>query len=255
METSDEYTSPPFMHSLPIYKCPVCRAETLVPWHRRPHNVNLRQVCERHSDYVSRLVEVGPENNKSSTIGKCSSREDLSKLALSQQQVIAREIYDSLLPLLHEAALEGRSIVSLNDAGTVRKIQRVGDSLGELLFHRHNICKMVVTSADVTFYFLKTTLSMRAERMNHRWTDPLTTTVDTLHRESKAEEDVETGMLSDGVSSESASGGASADGRRRRRTSYEDSYGIPWHTHNQRAIRATSGIGNPMADLMPPELG
>lgn len=250
MQTSDEYTSSPFMHSFPVYKCPVCRAQTLVPWHRRPPNVNLRQVCERHPDYVSRLVEVGPET-KPSTLTRCGSREDLSKLAFSQQQAIAHEIYDSLLPLLHEAALEGRSIVSLNDETTVRKIQRVGDSLGQLLFHRHNMCKMVVTSADVTFYFLKTTLSMRAERMNRRWADPLSVAIDSLQQEEqKVEEDVETGR-----SSGSASGGASTDSRRRRRTSYEDSYGTPWHTRNQRAVRATSGLGDPFDDLVPPQLG
>jgi len=195
-------------------------------------------------------VEVGPEN-KASTLVKCGSHEDLSKLAFSQQQVIAREIYDSLLPLLHEAALEGRSVISLNDKAVVRKIQRVGDSLGELLFHRHNICKIVATSVDVTFYFLKTTLSMRAERTNRRWSDPLAATIDALqHEEQKVEESLETVRLSGGAFG-GTFGGAPSD-IRRRRTSYEDSYG--WRTtRNQRAL-VTGDADDPLTDLVPPLL-
>ena len=242
MQTSDEYTVSPFMHSFNLYKCPVCRAETLVPWHRRPANVDLRQVCERHTDYVARLVEVGPE--KKANLPTCGSREDLSKLAFSQQQTIAHEMYEMLLPLLHEAALEGRSVVCLNDKNTLRKIQRVGDALGELLFHRHNVCKMTVTSTDVTFYFLKTTFSLRAERTNRRWADPITAVLEAITEEEQkveeVEEDVETGESS---------------AARRHRTSYEDSYGTPWHVRNQRAVRATRGLGDPLADLAPPQLG
>lgn len=242
MQTSDEFTASPFIHSISIYKCPVCRAETVVPWHRRPPNIDLRQVCERHPDYVSRLVEVGPEQK--ATLPTCGSNEDLSKLAFAQQQAIAHEIYEIMLPLLHEAALEGRSVVCVDDKHTVRQIQHVGDTLGEMLFRRHNVCKMVVTSNDVTFYFLKTTRSLRAERMNRRWADPILAAVEAIRggaEEQKVEEDVE-------------AGNAPSTDRQRRRTSYEDSYGSAWHTRNQRAVRATRGLGDPLDDLVPPQL-
>lgn len=258
MRTSDEYTSSPFIHSLTIYKCPVCRSETLVPWHRRPANVDLRKICERHSNFMSRLVEVGPD--KKADRPKCGVSEDLSKLAFQQQQRIAHEIYAMLLPQLHDAALEGRSVVCVNDADSVKKIQRVGETLGELMFRRHNVCKMTVTSTDVTFHFLNTTFSLRAERQNRMWNDPITHALEELRAhgaEIDEQEATEAAEAAESFAEQDVEAGRERErGERTARTSYEESYSTPWHTRNRRAIRATRGLGTDpsTADLTPPTL-
>lgn len=185
MQQSDEYTSPRFMHSLRVFKCPVCRDESLPPWFRRPYNVSLRQICEKHKDYMARLVEVGPE--KLPHEDTVTQQTDLSKLAFAQQQTIAHELYGTLIPLLHTAAMEGRSFINVTDQKTVKNIQRVADTFGQLLFHRHNVYKMNVTSADVTIYFLNSTLSHRAERLNEIWEDPLTSTIDEIRRRRRSQ--------------------------------------------------------------------
>lgn len=153
-------------------------------------------MCEKHKDYVARLAEVGPEQLPHQDV--MAHRMDLSKLAFSQQQVLAQELYEYIMPLLHIAAMEGRSFVNIHESKTVKKIQHVSDTFGQLLFHRHNIYKMSVTSADVTIYFLNSTLSHRAERLNDIWEDPLSSTIDEIRRmrravraESRFEESIE----------------------------------------------------------------
>lgn len=134
---------------------------------------------------MARLVEVGPE--KLPHEDTVTQQTDLSKLAFAQQQTIAHELYGTLIPLLHTAAMEGRSFINVTDQKTVKNIQRVADTFGQLLFHRHNVYKMNVTSADVTIYFLNSTLSHRAERLNEIWEDPLTSTIDEIRRRRRSQ--------------------------------------------------------------------
>ena len=178
MQQSDDYTTARFIHSMRIYRCPVCRDETLSPWFRRPKNVALRQICEKHKDYMSRLVEVGPEKHVHEDA--MTMKTDLSKLAFSQQQTIAQELYEYLIPLLHTAAMEGRSFIVISEEKTVKRVQRVADTFGDLLFRRHNVYKVIVTSTDISVYFLNSTTSHRAERMNEIWTDPIAAAIEQM---------------------------------------------------------------------------
>ena len=137
---------------------------------------------------MARLVEVGPEKLPHQDI--VDRHTDLSKLAFSQQQTIAHELYAYLIPLIHTAAVEGRSFINITEAKTVKKIQRVSDTFGQLLFHRHNVYKMTVTGSDVNIYFLNSTLTHRAERLNDIWEDPLVSTVDEIRRRRRREEEI-----------------------------------------------------------------
>ena len=48
----------PPSHTAPIYKCPVCRTESLVSWQFRPRNHALQAICERYEAYAIRRADV-----------------------------------------------------------------------------------------------------------------------------------------------------------------------------------------------------
>ena len=109
MKGSDEHTAAPFMSSLTIYKCPVCRYETLIPWHKRPRNIALQSISEKHAEYGMRLEEIGlckiPEDFM-------SHESDLSRIAFIQQELLGEKLYQEILPALRKAVVEGRSLCS-----------------------------------------------------------------------------------------------------------------------------------------------
>ena len=178
MRSSDEHTRAPFMNSLVVYRCPVCRHESLTPWFDRPRNLALQSLCEAHEDYQSRLEEVGnvtvPKEDQDGMKGET----DLGKISLFMQEKKSQELYDELAPVLRRAALEGQTYITLAQTGKVKHIQNVADTLSQMLFTRNNVHRMTVTPAEVTFYFTDRTPSSRAERRNRRWRDPLVTVED-----------------------------------------------------------------------------
>ena len=160
------------MHSLTVYRCPICRQETLTPWFDRPRNLALQSICEAHQDYRTREEEVGNVSvPKDDQIMK--GEVDFGKISLFMQEQKSQELYDELAPVLRRAALAGQTHVILAQTNKVKEIQNVADTFSEMLFIRHNVHRVVCTPAEVTFYFTNRSASTRAERRNRRWQDPL----------------------------------------------------------------------------------
>lgn len=173
MRSCDEHTHAPFMNSLTVYKCPVCRHETLTPWFDRPRNLVVQSLCEAHEDYRTRAEEVGDISVPKEDQEDMKGETDLGKISYFMQEKKSQELYDELVPVLRRAAMEGQAHVTLAQTGKVKDIQKVADALSDMLFTRNNVHRMVVTPAEVTFYFTNRMASSRAERRNRRWRDPL----------------------------------------------------------------------------------
>ena len=161
------------MNSLTVYKCPVCRHETRTPWFDRPRNLVVQSLCEAHEDYRTRSEEVGDIHVPKEDQGDMKDEADFGKISYFMQEKKSQELYDELAPVLRRAAMEGQAHVTLAQTEKVKEIQKVADALSDMLFTRNNVHRIVVTPAEVTFYFTNRMASSRAERRNMRWRDPL----------------------------------------------------------------------------------
>ena len=168
---SDEHTEQRFMSSAIVYRCPVCRYETLSPWHCRPRNHALEHCCEAHPDYQMRLDEVGDTPAVTDYVYKETI--DLAKVADQEHMRLTIETYEELLPVLADAVKDGRTYVTIDSKAVVSRIQKIGPALSALLFDRNNLFRMNVTAHDVTFYFLKSAMRTRLDFMNANFDDPI----------------------------------------------------------------------------------
>ena len=112
MKECDNYTDRQYMHSAMLYRCPVCREQTLLPWHKRTRNISLEAMCEELPEYADRLAEIGhvpvPEESYDEI--------DLAKLSSVRQEVVVLSLYEEVMPALFDAAKEGRSFITIDDA-------------------------------------------------------------------------------------------------------------------------------------------
>ena len=108
----------------PIFRCPLCREGTSLPWTERPINRVLDNFCkEKHTEEYLKL-----EKEQDKTISEESKRiadeirvdipENLLSLNLSQiaseaRQHLADKIYKDLMIIFSNAALQGKSHISI----------------------------------------------------------------------------------------------------------------------------------------------
>ena len=81
---TDQHTDVPDAYTAIVYKCPICRSETLTPWARRPLNRTLDNICASSfaDEYKERADELGdapaPEKivDKQDGIGQIGHRRE-----------------------------------------------------------------------------------------------------------------------------------------------------------------------------------
>ena len=113
MRSCDEATQAPFMNSLTVYKCPVCRHETLTPWFDRPRNLVVQSLCEAHEDYRTRSEEsrrhTCTERGSGGHEGRSGFREDIVLYAGKEESGALHE----LAPCSEEPPWKGRRMLLL----------------------------------------------------------------------------------------------------------------------------------------------
>jgi len=166
------------MHSTALYRCPVCREQTIVPWHKRTRNVALEQLCEDLPEYANRAAEIGEVEPLEDEEGSYDSNTDLAKLASLQQDHLVLSLYDEVMPALFEAAKEGRAFITVEDQSVVKSLHRVGDAFSTFLFDRHNVYRVVLTSNDATFHFSRRSIRTRNDFVNSSFLSPVSTSQD-----------------------------------------------------------------------------
>jgi hypothetical protein len=171
MKECDRYTDRPFIHSAILYKCPVCREQTLIPWYKRTRNMALESVCEDLPEYAERLAELGPLVPPEE--GLYDDDVDLAKVSTMNQESIVLQLYEEVMPALVAAANEGRSFITLDDQRVVKRLHPVADCFSNFLFDRHNVYRVMLTSTDATFHFSRRNIRIRNDFVNTNWQSPL----------------------------------------------------------------------------------
>ena len=170
MADCDRYTDRPFVHSALLYKCPVCRDTTLLPWNLRPRNLALESMCEELPGYSNRVAEIGPELIPKDDY---NDETDLAKISNMRQESLVLTLYEEIMPCLFEAAKEGRSHITIDDQRVVMDLHRCADSFSNFLFDKHNVYRMMLTSTDATFHFSRRSIRIRNDFVNGLWQSPL----------------------------------------------------------------------------------
>jgi len=134
----------------PIYKCPICRKESIIPYQDRPINHTLISLLDKTKDYKKLC-----ESKKQNFVKKCriSLYDDVnfSHLALKSKFIKCEKYYKKILPLLYEAANSGKSkLTILTDT---KELQTIQSLLSKKLF-THGIYKVQATPREFNIYIL-----------------------------------------------------------------------------------------------------
>ena len=158
----DEYTER-YFSELPNYKCPCCRKETVVPWHRRPVNQALESICQGYPEYDARQKDAPVEYEAPKNI----EGTDLATMATTERRRIAKEQYQALLPTLYEAAKMGSPSVVISCRRTVDTVSRVIDLFSKHLFDNNKIHRVLVAKDELTIDLVRDTTVV------HEYVNPL----------------------------------------------------------------------------------
>jgi hypothetical protein len=137
-------------HYVPFYKCPECRTSTFISWDRRPVNFQLDRLSRAEEGYAQRYAECAAAAKLAITThlpGVHGRRVNLASLSQAKRAATALDTYNKLLPILTEAALQGKSHVIIDDGATVASMEIVLDYLAAFLFENNNVYQVLVNSS------------------------------------------------------------------------------------------------------------
>lgn len=146
----------------PAYRCPMCRAETLLPWHGRPVN---RALCDA----------VGcPVKNEVTTQETEDAEEDgnLAALSLASRRMLAGELLKEVVPLLRDAATRGRSYVMFRGE-TSRRVYDVCGAFTQMLFDKYGVYGVEASKTETVVHLVASASPWRGVYVNERYTEQL----------------------------------------------------------------------------------
>ena len=149
--------------TVPYYKCPLCREKTIVEWYLRPINRVLLNILRKDNDYEHKYIEYKKKNTTKTP--DIPSNVNLAALTKKNKILLTYKLYNKILPLLYDAAVNGKSVISI-EKPICRDIQIVSDSLSEILFINHNIHKLVATSHECVIELVSSVDSYKSEYIN-----------------------------------------------------------------------------------------
>ena len=103
-----------------LYKCPLCRRQTVLPTMKRMVNLALCDAIDREFPAIEEDEQV-PDN--------------LAQLAETVRCEKAEQVYDEILPVVVDAAKEGKAYV-LFKGDVARRMHWVTDKLSKMLFDK-----------------------------------------------------------------------------------------------------------------------
>lgn len=162
MVTMDRLKAETSIYHTPLYQCPCCRAESIFKWYTRPINHALAAICSLHRFHTMRMEEATKEEEDPSV----PEDVNLRTLSTESRHHVALDIYERVLPLLYQAAGEGRRHMVITEKTMLRQIELVCDILSQLLFERHNIYKIQCTRTECQFIFSDDAFTVLREYTN-----------------------------------------------------------------------------------------
>ena len=141
-------------HEAAIHSCPICRETTIKTWDQRPINISLQNIVMTHKDYEARLNELKKIIEKTVTVN-VPDNTNISNLAFGKRKRIAEEIYDAILPIIYEAAVDGAGYICITEPNVVADIEKTIDVLSSMLFRKNNVYRVQVTRQECTIHLIK----------------------------------------------------------------------------------------------------
>ena len=148
--TSNNHTN---IFTLPVYKCPLCRHETVTKWYDRPKNQSLIDILNLNDNYKKANDEYNKqvnENNQSLTEHdlEIPQRINLSYISNNIRVKRAEQLYNYYLPILLQYALEGKTHLCITDSTKVSEIASVADILSHKLMTNNGIFRFFCNSRE-----------------------------------------------------------------------------------------------------------
>ena len=97
----------------------------------------------------------------------------MSKLSYNIRNLLALEVYETILPLLYKSAKEGLNYVIINEIEIIKDIEKTIDIIAELLFTKNNVYKILVTRKECTIYLTKNAWRYKREHINSSYNNPV----------------------------------------------------------------------------------
>ena len=156
--------------ALPIYKCPICRNESISEWHDRPINTSLIDVLSkissdyklRHDTHKKRDVTDITERNLPNGI-------NLGYVCKHMREFRTEEIYNRIVPLLYKAALQGKPYVTISSE--THDISLIADLLAKRLIDKNGIYRLIANQRECQIELVPSERSYRYEYNNENY-DP-----------------------------------------------------------------------------------
>jgi hypothetical protein len=151
--------------TITLFSCPICRQTTLAKWYLRPINRLVLQELRKDDDYEHAYNEY---KTKHGAIEKTEipNNIDLATIAKNNRNDKMEILYKELLPILFEAAAEGKPFITISDKKKVREIQLIADLLAKKLFEQNKIYKLVATPNECAIEIISTNRSYKSEYIN-----------------------------------------------------------------------------------------
>lgn len=167
--------TPSTTFDVPIYKCPLCRHTSIVPWNKRKLNITLAEICRTHAPEEYARLETASPPPPPSPPGLTDSSVNLSRLAADARKEKAKCLYDTLIPLMINAARDGKSFLIIKEKKTVRDIEICLQPLTKMLFRENNVYKLICSPEECTILFAMSAARWRREVINTTHTPAATT--------------------------------------------------------------------------------
>lgn len=167
MILADKATEDDVTHTAPIYKCPICRDETLQKWYDRPVNNALIDVlCKISQEYQDK--HSGHKKRKIADIPTATIPKNVNLAYLSKhiREYRTECLYRQIVPILYRAALEGKSYVTIT---STQEIGTCADILAKRLIERNGIYRFISGNRECQIELIPSDRSYRCDFENEHY--------------------------------------------------------------------------------------
>ena len=153
---------------IPIYKCPICREESISEWYSRPVNTTLIDLLSkiseeyrlRHKAHQRRDPLDVPEYDIPSGI-------NLGFVSKNIREFKTNLLYEKIIPILYKAAMQAKPHVTISS--DKYDISLVADLLAKRLINENGIYRLTVGPRECQIEFVPSERSYRYEYRNENF--------------------------------------------------------------------------------------
>ena len=133
------------------YTCPLCRFETITKCSDRPINHSLKQILEKLPEYKKKVKNSNIDINEDIQDNSYLKCLNFSNISFKHKFMKAEEYYHKLLPVLYDAAIEGKNKLLITK--NIKDLSIISSLLAKKLW-KHGILNIVSTPREFIIYLL-----------------------------------------------------------------------------------------------------